>query len=128
MAAAKPSLKILLVDDDETACKSTAVLLELYGHQVRAALTGRSALEIAKDYQPEAVILDIKLPDMNGYDLFKQLKTLDNLSSTTFIALTGYEPEAVYPRDPQVNFHHCLQKPVDVAHLETLLLSQSSSM
>jgi CheY-like chemotaxis protein len=126
MASAKPSLKILLVDDNKIACKSTAVLLEMYGHQVRTALSGRSALEIAKDYQPDAVILDIELPDMNGYDLFKQLKTLEKLGRTTFIALTGYEQEAVYPSDPQVNFHHFLQKPVDAAYLETLLLSQSS--
>lgn len=126
MPAAKPSLKILLVDDSKIACKSTAVLLEMGGHQVRTALSGGAALEIAQDYQPDAVILDIKLPDMNGYELLKKLKALENLSSTTFIALTGYEQEAVYTNDRHVIFHHFLQKPVDVAYLETLLLPKSS--
>lgn len=69
------------------------------------------------DYQPDAVILDIKLPDMNGYELLKKLKALENLSSTTFIALTGYEQEAVYTNDRHVIFHHFLQKPVNVAYL-----------
>jgi two-component system OmpR family response regulator len=126
MTAAKPSLKILLVDDNKIACKSTAVLLEMGGHQVRTALSGGAALEIAQDYQPDAVIMDIKLPDMNGYELLKKLKSLEKLSSTKFIAVTGYDQAAVYPNDRHVTFHHFLQKPVDATDLETLLLSQSS--
>jgi len=120
------SLKILLVDDSKIACKSTAILLEMAGHQVRTALSGGAALEVARAYQPDAVILDFNLPDMNGHELLKKLKALEHLSSTTFIALTGYEQEAVYTHDPHVNFHHFLQKPVDVAYLETLLLAKST--
>ena len=126
MVAAKSSSKILLVDDSKIACKSTAILLEMGGHQVRTALSGDAALEIARAYQPDAVILDINLPDMNGFELLKKLKALEHLSSTTFIALTGYEQEAIYTNERHVIFDHFLQKPVDVAHLETLLLPKSS--
>ena len=126
MASAKSNSKILLVDDSKIACKSTAILLEMGGHQVRTALSGGAALEIARVYQPDVVILDLNLPDMNGYQLLKKLKALEHLNSTTFIALTGYEPESVYTGDRHVIFDHFLQKPLDVAHLETLLLPKTS--
>jgi len=126
MASAKSNSKILLVDDSKIACKSTAILLEMGGHQVRTALSGGAALEIARVYQPDVVILDLNLPDMNGYQLLKKLKALEHLNSTTFIALTGYEQESVYTGDRHVIFDHFLQKPLDVAHLETLLLPKTS--
>jgi CheY-like chemotaxis protein len=122
MTAAKSSLKILLVDDSEIACKSTAVLLEMGGHLVRTALSGGAALDIAQGYQPDAVILDIKLPDMTGYDLLKQLRALTHLRNTKFIAVSGYEPETV-PDSERIQFDHFLQKPIIAAELERWLFS-----
>ena len=88
-----PNFRILLVDDHEVACKSTAILLELSGHKVRTAFDGRTAMRIAGEFSPNIVILDIGLPDISGYELLSQLKQFKNLETTMFIALTGFEED-----------------------------------
>ena len=115
------NLKILLVDDHQVACKSTATLLEMAGHEVRTAFNGRSALEIAHNFSADVVILDIGLPDITGYELLSRLKQLKQLETTKFIALTGYEEETARRSDLGVDFHHFLRKPVDTAQLKVLL-------
>jgi CheY-like chemotaxis protein len=115
------SLKILLVDDHQVACKSTGLLLEMAGHEVRLAFDGRSALEIARVFSPEVLILDIALPDIGGYELLSQLKGFKQLANAKFIALTGYEEETARRSDLGVDFHHFLRKPVDTSHLRDLL-------
>jgi DNA-binding response OmpR family regulator len=115
------NFKILLVDDQQVACKSTAILLEMSGHKVRTAFDGRSAIKIAEEFSPDIVILDIGLPDISGYELLRQLKQFKNLETTMFIALTGFEEEAARPSDTGVDFHHFLRKPVDTTELKALL-------
>jgi CheY-like chemotaxis protein len=113
--------KILLVDDQQVACKSTATLLELSGHKVRTAFDGRSAIRIAEEFSPDIVILDIGLPDISGYELLSHLKQFKNLETAIFIALTGFEEETARSSDTGVNFHHFLRKPVDTSELKALL-------
>jgi CheY-like chemotaxis protein len=116
-----PNLKILLVDDHQVACKSTAILLQMSGYEVRTAFNGRSALEIAGDFCADVVILDIGLPDIGGYELLSRLKQLKQVETAKFIALTGYEEEIARRGDIGVDFDHFLRKPVDTAQLKTLL-------
>jgi CheY-like chemotaxis protein len=113
--------KILLVDDQQLACKSTATLLEMSGHKVRTAFDGRSAIRIAEEFSPDIVILDIGLPDISGYELLSHLKQFKNLETAIFIALTGFEEETARSSDTGVNFHHFLRKPVDTSELKALL-------
>jgi PAS domain S-box-containing protein len=118
----KPTRKILLVDDSEIACRSTARLLEMSGHEVRMAFDGQSALARIANFDPQVVILDIRLPDISGYELLRQLKERENLRDAKFIALTGYGEE-FQRTDLEVDFNHFLTKPVDPGYLETLILS-----
>lgn len=113
--------KILLVDDHQVACKSTAILLELSGYKVRTAFDGRTAMRIAGEFSPNIVILDIGLPDISGYELLNQLKQFKNLETAMFIALTGFEEDAARPSNTGVDFHHFLRKPVDTAELKSIL-------
>jgi PAS domain S-box-containing protein len=115
-----PKLKILLVDDSRIACRSTAVLLEMSGHEVRTAYDGQSALAVAQDFSADVAILDIKLPDTDGYGLVKRLKQLNGFRDAKFIALTGYGEEAAR-KDEAVDFHHFVRKPVETTLLESLL-------
>ncbi|MEX0805485.1 MAG: response regulator [Candidatus Binatia bacterium] len=117
-------LKILLVDDSPTACRSTGLLLEIQGHDVRTAANGHSALAIARQFHPDVVLLDINLPDMNGYELMKCLKEIDDFGGARFIALTGYGEEDV-PRQGTIEFDHFLQKPLNMTHLDALLRAKS---
>jgi PAS domain S-box-containing protein len=112
--------KILLVDDNEMVCKAIGRLLETSGHEVAVAFDGRSALEKAREFQADVVVLDLQLPDMGGYELLEQLKKLETLAHTKSIALTGYGEEC--RRNQGVEFDHFLTKPADAKVLETLLV------
>jgi signal transduction histidine kinase/DNA-binding response OmpR family regulator len=116
----KTSRRIFLVDDSQLACRSTARLLEMAGHEVGMAFDGRSALAQVPVFQPEVVILDLKLPDISGYELLRRLKEHESLRNTKFIALTGYGDDSA-PTDLGVDFTHFLTKPVDPGYLESLI-------
>ena len=116
--------KVLLVDDHQVACKSTAILLEMSGYKVRTAFNGRTAIEIAGEFSPDIIILDIGLPDIGGYELLNQLKQFKELQTSKFIALTGFEEEMARESQTGVDFHHFLRKPVDTSQLKALLNAQ----
>ncbi len=116
----KTALKILLVDDHRTACQSMARLLEMSGNEVRMAFDGKTAIAAAQNFPADALILDIKLPDMSGYELLKRLKENASLSAARSIALTGYTEE-MRDKEASENFDHFLVKPVDILRLEALL-------
>ena len=118
-ASTRRKIKILLVDDNPMVCKAMARLLGMSGHDVATAFDGQSALETVRDFQPDVVILDLKLPDMGGYELLKRLKMLQNLQHTKSIALTGFGEE--FRQNGGVEFDHFLTKPVDTKELEGLL-------
>ena len=115
------NLKILLVDDHQIACKSTALLLEMSGYKVRTAFNGRTAIEIAPDFSPDIIILDIGLPDIDGYELLSRMKRFEKLRASKFIALTGFEEEMARSSQTGFDFHHFLRKPVDTTQLKALL-------
>ena len=118
-AVAKRKSKILLVDDNQMVCKAIGRLLETSGHEVAVAFDGQSALEKARDFQADVVVLDLKLPDMSGYELLEQLKKIKTLANTKSIALTGYGQEC--RRNAGLEFDHFLTKPADAKVLEALL-------
>jgi two-component system CheB/CheR fusion protein len=113
--------RVLLVDDHQVACKSTAILLEMSGYKVRTAFNGRTAIEVAREFSPDVIILDIGLPDIGGYELLCRLKQFKELQMSKFIALTGFEEETARQSRTGVEFHHFLRKPVDTSQLKALL-------
>ena len=113
-AAAKRKSKILLVDDNQMVCKAIGRLLEISGHEVAVAFDGKSALETVRRFQADVVVLDLKLPDMGGYELLGQLKKLKAFANTKSIALTGYGEE--FRQNGGAKFDHFLTKPVDARH------------
>jgi two-component system, chemotaxis family, CheB/CheR fusion protein len=113
--------RVLLVDDYQVACKSTAILLEMSGYKVRTAFDGRTAIEIAGEFFPDIIILDIGLPDIGGYELLNRLKQVKELQASKFIALTGFEEEPAQQSQTGVEFHHFLRKPVDTSQLRAIL-------
>ena len=116
--AARRKIKILLVDDNQMVCQAIGRLLEMSGHEVAMAFDGQSALEAMRDFQADVFVLDLKLPDMDGYELLAQLKRLKTFQTTKSIALTGYGEE--FRRNEGVEFDHFLTKPVDAKEIEAL--------
>src|SRR6185369_3183357 len=91
--AARP-VRVLVVEDNVDAAESLATLLRLWGHDVRVVHDGLDALDAARSYLPEVVLLDIGLPGLDGYQVAERLRTERGLASTLLVAMTGYgQPE-----------------------------------
>jgi CheY-like chemotaxis protein len=113
----KHTRTILIVDDNELAATALARLLELRGHTVSIAYNGTDAILQAKSLRPNIIILDIGLPDINGYDVAHTLREDKNFSST-LIAITGYGHLEDRKRAKEVGFYAHLTKPVSVKEVE----------
>ena len=114
------SVRVLVADDNRDAADSLARILELYGHEVRVAYDGATALALARDYRPRAAILDIGMPLLDGYEAAKRLR--EALGDTiTLIAATGWGQESDRQRAAAAGFDHHLTKPVDPQALNEIL-------
>ena len=120
-AAAARGLKILVVEDNLDLAEMMSFLLELKGHVVRTVHDGPEALKAACAFQPEAVLCDIGLPGMNGYEVAARLREQPAFKETPLIALTGYGQEEARDRAKAAGFDHHLVKPVEPEVLEALL-------
>lgn len=120
---AQPSspLSVLLVEDRDDVASSTAELLELCGHTVRIAQCGADALEMALAEAPDVVLVDIGLPDMDGWEVARELRARSNSGQPVLIALTAKcgEQDQLASSDAGIDLH--LNKPVDPRFLTDLL-------
>jgi PAS domain S-box-containing protein len=114
-------VRVLVVDDNVDSAESMALLLSLDGHDVRTAFDGPGALAVAAEFRPEAVLLDIGLPGMDGYEVAKQMRGLPGLQKALMIAVTGYGQADDRARSKAAGFDHHLVKPVDPEILSALL-------
>lgn len=113
-------LKVLVVDDNRDTAQAEAMLLRMHGHQVTIAHDGRSALELFESIRPDAVLLDIGLPVINGYDVALQLREAGH-EKELMIAVSGYGQAEDRERSRRAGFNHHLVKPVDVRELMRIL-------
>jgi CheY-like chemotaxis protein len=115
------ALRVLVVDDNRDAADSCATLLELGGHSVLTAYRGERALELAESFRPNVILLDIGLPDINGYDVAHRIRSSPWGSGLSLVAVTGWGQEADRRRAFEVGFDHHLTKPVAPDAIESLL-------
>jgi signal transduction histidine kinase len=118
-----PPSRVLVVDDSRDAAESLAVLLRLYGHDVRTAHDGATALEVARGFHPQAALLDIGLPRMDGYELARRLRR-ESGSEILLVAVTGYGQEDARARGREAGFDAYLVKPADLGELQHLLAAK----
>ncbi len=113
--------RILVVDDIMDIAESTAMLLRMWGHEVRLAHNGPEAIQAAAEFRPDAVVLDIGLPGMSGYEVARHLRQRPEFHRTLLIAVTGYGQEEDRRRTDEAGFDRHLTKPVDPLALEAML-------
>jgi len=113
--------RVLVVDDNVDVADMIVMLLQLFGHEAKAAYFGQSALETANEYKPDVVLLDIGLPDMNGYEVARHLRKHPQTERVGLIAMTGYgqDTDRQLSREAGIDLH--LVKPVDPQKLQGLL-------
>lgn len=124
-AAPKP-LDILIVDDNVSAAETTGQILSLLGHKVTLSHDGPGALDMARKLHPDAIILDIGMPGMSGYDVCRQLRAEPPFTNTLLIAQTGWGEDRDREEAREAGFDYHLTKPVSVADLTLALTSAGS--
>jgi PAS domain S-box-containing protein len=118
-------MRVLVVDDNIDAAEALAMALEMVGCETRMAHTAQSALAVAPSFGPDAVLLDIGLPDLNGYELARRLRALPGGTATTLIATTGWGQDKDRRRALEAGCDHHLTKPIDIERLRDLLAQGS---
>jgi PAS domain S-box-containing protein len=113
--------RLLIVDDNQDAALSLAMLLKLQGHEVRVAHSGPAALEMTKNYVPHAVFLDIGMPGMDGYDVARRLRQQPGLENVVLAALTGWGQREDRRRTAEAGFDYHLVKPPEPQAVEAVL-------
>jgi CheY-like chemotaxis protein len=118
---AEQGLRVLVVDDNIDAADTLGALLDMNGHATRVANDGYQAIEMAQEFQPQVVFLDIGLPGMNGYEVARKLRELPGMDRAFLVALTGWGTREDRERSSEAGFDHHLTKPADMNAVETLL-------
>jgi two-component system CheB/CheR fusion protein len=118
-------LRILVVDDNAQAADSLIRVLRSWGHESLAAFDGASALDAAEAFHPGVVLLDIALPDMDGYAVARRLGS-GPAGRPILVAMTGYEGDDDRRRAREAGFDGLLAKPLDLDALERLLADPAS--
>jgi signal transduction histidine kinase len=118
-------MRLLVVDDNIDAAEMLALLLEADGHEVVVEHGSRAAIERAKLFCPQACLLDIGLPDIDGYELARRLRAIPGMEQAILVAVTGYGQQNDHDNAIAAGFDHHMVKPIDIAQLASILGSPS---
>jgi signal transduction histidine kinase len=116
--------RVLIADDNRDAADSLATLLQLAGHEVRVAYGGEATLSLAQAFRPEFAVLDIGMPDLNGYRVAEALRAESWGASPYLIALTGWGQDEDKRKAFAAGFDAHLTKPIELEQLNRLLESR----
>jgi CheY-like chemotaxis protein len=113
--------RVMVVDDNRDSAETMAMLLELLGHEIRIAHDGVQALELAEQFRPHAMLLDIGMPRLNGYEVCARLRAQPWGRDVLLVAVTGWGQETDQRRSREAGFDGHLVKPVEPQALQDVL-------
>jgi PAS domain S-box-containing protein len=116
-AAVIRGVRLLLVDDNEAALWGFSIILDHKGCMVKTAVDGKQAIATARDFRPDIILLDIGLPDMDGFAVFEELKKESVCPSAKVIAVTGYADASTSKKIHTAGFTAHFLKPIDTSML-----------
>jgi CheY-like chemotaxis protein len=112
---------VLVVDNSAVTADSMAILLRIHGYGARAVYSATDALDAAIAYCPQAIILEICMPILDGFELGRRIRSHGDLRDVVVVAVTGYAGHPGNPHADEDPFDHYLLKPVDMNELDDLL-------
>jgi CheY-like chemotaxis protein/nitrogen-specific signal transduction histidine kinase len=118
---ALPGMRVLVVDDNRDAADSLSLLLHLLGADARTVHGAREGLTLFDDWRPDAVLLDIGMPDMDGYDMARAIRQRAGGRSVRLVALTGWGQDDVRRKTKEAGIDHHLVKPAQIEALVQIL-------
>ena len=113
--------KVLVIDDNLDAADTLSMALEILGYTLQTAYDGPSGIAMAQDFAPSVILLDIGLPDMNGYEVARYLRGTDFGAAAILVAVTGWGQDKDRQLATEAGFDLHLTKPVDFRELDTVL-------
>ena len=113
--------RILIIEDNRDAADSMGILLERLGYDVRIAYSGLQGVHMAERWRPSVVLSDIGLPELDGYEVARELRRNRSTADTRLIAITAYGAEEDRRHAHQAGFNHFMTKPADFDALRALL-------
>jgi CheY-like chemotaxis protein len=120
-AARQQPLRVLIADDDRDGALTLSTLLEIEGHEVRTVHGGQDALDTAREFRPDVVLLDIGMPKVTGYEAARRLRLRYGNDCPVLIAITGWKQASDKILASLAGFDHHVAKPYEPAHLIELL-------
>ena len=126
-ANAAAARRIAIADDNQIAVKSAAMLLQLLGCQVQTAEDGLAAIGVAKNFRPDAMLLDIGMPRLNGYDACRAIRELPGGEQMVLIAISGWGEDGARRRTQEAGFDAHMVKPVNYEDVLKLVDQLSSN-
>jgi len=117
----RQAMRVLVVDDNRPSAQTLAWVMELNGYEVKACFDGQSAVDLAHDFHPDVVLLDLGMPVMDGYEVCRRLRQDETLADTLVIAQTGWGGDKERRRTAAAGFNHHMTKPVDFTKLLQLI-------
>jgi PAS domain S-box-containing protein len=114
-------VRVLLVEDNVDAVETLSELLRMWGHEVEAVLRGKEAIEVCPTFRPDVILLDIGLPEMDGYEVARRLRASGGAEGAVIVALTGYGQPQDRARSREAGFDQHLTKPIDPDTLRAML-------
>ena len=113
--------RILVIDDNRDVADSLAMLMENFEAEVRASYDGASGVEAAAEFRPHIVFIDIRMPEMDGYETARRLRARLGQATPMLAALTGLGKDQEREQTREAGFEIHLTKPVSADALEALL-------
>jgi CheY-like chemotaxis protein len=120
-AARQQPVRVLIADDDRDGALTLSTLLEMEGYEVRAVHGGQEALDLAREFRPDVVLLDIGMPKITGYEAARRLRLRYGNDCPVLIAITGWKQASDKILASLAGFDHHVAKPYEPAHLIELL-------
>ncbi len=114
-------MNILIVEDNADLAQTTGWIVESFGHDYRICLCGSEAIANGPAYRPDVVVMDIGLPDINGYELCRRLRAIPEFRRTVFIAQSGRDDADHYEQAKDAGFDHHVVKPATMDQIGALL-------
>jgi CheY-like chemotaxis protein len=124
MSSTRSAARILVVDDNVDLAQGLARMLRILGYQVQVAHDGPSGLDLARQLNPEFIVLDIGLPGMDGYQIAAHIRAEEAMKGAVIIAISGYGHDEDRRRSREAGIDHHLVKPIAAKTLIDLIHPQ----
>ena len=126
MSKEKRARRVLLVDDEAGFAELLRDLLEMDNYEVQIANDGQEGLDKLQSFTPDAIISDIVMPRLSGFEMFKQVKANPDTSKIPFLFITGFQDDRVLAEARKIGVFGILKKPIDIDQIENRLRDLTS--